>query len=60
VVGQTFFYLTHRPALLLLMGRSRYPRGLTREAAEHITAFSLRGLERLAARRREGRARRAS
>jgi AcrR family transcriptional regulator len=60
VVGQTFFYLTHRPALLLLMGRSRYPRGLTREAAEHITAFSLRGVMSLAAGRREGRARRAS
>jgi len=60
LVGQTFFYLTHRPALLLLMGRSSYPRGITREAAEHITAFSLGGLERLAAGRREGRARRAS
>jgi len=52
IVGQTFFYRTHRPALLLLMGRARYPRGLTREAAEHITAFSLGGLERLSAARR--------
>jgi AcrR family transcriptional regulator len=52
LVGQTFFYLTHRPALLLLMGRKRYPGGLTREAAEHITAFSLGGLERLAVERR--------
>jgi AcrR family transcriptional regulator len=60
LVGQTFFYLTHRPALLLLMGRSSYPRGLTRDAAEHITAFSLGGLDRLAAERREGRARHAS
>jgi len=56
IVGQTFFYRTHRPALLLLMGRSRYPRGLTREAAEHITAFSLGGLERLVAARRSRRA----
>jgi len=59
LVGQTFFYLTHRPALLLLMGRSQYPRGITREAAEHITAFSLGGLQKLAAERREERARRA-
>jgi AcrR family transcriptional regulator len=60
LVGQIFFYLTHRAALLLLMGRSRYPRGHTREAAGHITAFSLGGLERLAAEHREGRARHAS
>jgi AcrR family transcriptional regulator len=59
LVGQTFFYLTHRPALLLLMGRSRYPRGIEREAAAHITAFSLGGLEKLAAERREERARHA-
>ena len=62
LVGQTFFYLTHRPALLLMMRRSRYPRGIEREAAEHITAFSLGGLEKLAAQhreQREGRARRA-
>jgi len=49
IVGQTFFYRTHQPALLLLMGRERYPRGLAREAAEHITAFSRGGLESLAA-----------
>jgi hypothetical protein len=41
---------------LLLMGRSRYPRGLTREAAAHITSFSLGGLEGLAAARRAQRA----
>lgn len=60
LVGQVFFYLTHRPALLLLMRRVRYPRGIEREASEHITAFSLGGLERLALQRRAGRARRAS
>jgi hypothetical protein len=53
VVGQTFFYLTHRPALLLLMGRKRYPSNLTREAAEHITAFTLGGLAQLAGGRSE-------
>lgn len=52
IVGQTFFYRTHQPALLLLMGRERYPRGLAREAAEHITAFSRGGLEGLASARR--------
>ena len=52
IVGQAFFYRTHRPVLLLMLGRARYPRGLTREAAEHIMAFSCGGLERLAAARR--------
>jgi AcrR family transcriptional regulator len=60
VVGQAFFYLTHRPALLLLMKRERYPSGFTREAAAHIARLTLGGLERLTAERRAGRARRAS
>jgi AcrR family transcriptional regulator len=51
IMGQVVFYLTHRPALLLLMGRRRYPKGFLDEAAEHVTLFSLGGLERLA---REG------
>ncbi len=59
IMGQTFFYRTHRPVLLAVMGRARYPRGTEREAAEHITAFSLGGLERIAAARRKGRAGRA-
>ncbi len=52
IVGQTFIYRTHRPALLLMMGRERYPRGLTREAAEHIMAFSCGGLAHLVASQR--------
>jgi hypothetical protein len=60
LVGQTFFYLTHKPALLLLLGRKSYPRGLTRVAAAHITAFSLGGLEKLAAEHRPEGARHAS
>jgi AcrR family transcriptional regulator len=48
VVGQVFFYLTHRPVLLLLRGRRGFPRGFVDEAADHITAFSLGGIERLA------------
>jgi AcrR family transcriptional regulator len=56
VVGQVFFYLTHRPVLLLLRERRGLPRGFVDEAADHITAFSLGGIERLArggAQRRE-------
>ncbi len=52
IVGQAFFYRTHRPVLLLMMGRAHYPKGLTREAAEHITAFSLGGLDQLSESRR--------
>jgi len=59
IVGQTFFYRTHRPALLQLMGWKRYPRGIEREAAAHITAFSLGGLEQITANRPNGRVRRA-
>jgi len=59
VVGQTFLYLTHRPALLLMMGRKRYPSDLTRVAAEHITAFTLGGLAQLAGERGEQGARHA-
>jgi AcrR family transcriptional regulator len=55
--GQVFFYLTHRPALLLMMGRRRYPRGFVDEVAEHVTEFTLGGIERLRARRRRRSAR---
>jgi hypothetical protein len=34
------------------MDRKRYPRGIEREASQHITAFSLGGLDRLAVERR--------
>jgi len=60
IVGQAFFYQTHRPALLQLMGRVRYPRGFEREAAEHITAFSRGGLDQLVAARRKTRSARAA
>jgi hypothetical protein len=56
VVGQVFFYLTHRPVLLVLRGRRGFPRGFVDAAADRITEFSLGGIERLArggARRRE-------
>jgi AcrR family transcriptional regulator len=48
VVGQVFFYLTHRPVLLLLRGRRGFPRDFVDQAAAHITAFSLGGVERVA------------
>jgi hypothetical protein len=55
VAGQAHFYSTHRPGVLLLRGRSEYPRGFVRETAAHITEFSLGGIERLAAERRRAR-----
>jgi AcrR family transcriptional regulator len=51
VVGQLFFYRTHRPALLQMMGRRAYPRGFEKEVAEHVLAFSLGGIRRLASER---------
>lgn len=58
IVGQAWFYATHRPALLLLLGRQRYPRGFAREMAAHILRFSLGGLGALASRRSRRPARR--
>jgi AcrR family transcriptional regulator len=48
IVGQVFYYRTHRPALLQMMGRRAYPRGFEKEVAEHVLAFSLAGIEKLA------------
>lgn len=56
-VGQVAFYLTHRPALLLMMERRTWPRGFVDEVAEHVTEFTLGGLERLRSRRRARRRR---
>lgn len=56
-VGQVAFYLTHRPALLLMMERRSWPRGFVDEVADHVSEFTLGGIERLRARRR-GRSRR--
>jgi AcrR family transcriptional regulator len=54
IVGQAFFYRLTRPAMLLLMGVREYPRGFSRELAEHIVEFSLGGMARLAAAARRG------
>jgi len=50
MVGQVVFYHVMRPAVLRFMGRDEYPRGFGRQLAEHILAFSLGGMDRLAAR----------
>jgi len=58
LMGQALFYRFAMPAMLQMMGRSSYPRGLARSLAAHITTFSLRGIDRIAAgraRRRRGR-----
>jgi len=57
-MGQVAFYLTHRPALLLMMGRRSWPRGFVDELADHVTEFTLGGVERLRAVRAGRRGRR--
>lgn len=51
IVGQALFYRLTRPATLRIWNLPEYPRGLSRQLAAHITAFSLGGLEHLARRR---------
>lgn len=48
VMGQTIFYLTHRPALLLMMRRRAYPAGYLDRIADHVVAFTLGGLDGVA------------
>ena len=55
IVGQTFFYLTHRARAAAADGPLAAIRAGSRaRPPTHITAFSLGGLEQLAAQRREG------
>ncbi len=54
VAGQAVFFFTIRPALLERWGLRAYPPGFTKEVADHITAFSLGGLDRIARRGRRG------
>jgi AcrR family transcriptional regulator len=53
MVGQVVFYHVMRPAVLRFMGRDGYPRGFGQQLAEHILAFSLGGMDRLAGRARK-------
>jgi TetR/AcrR family transcriptional regulator, regulator of cefoperazone and chloramphenicol sensitivity len=48
IVAQALFYRFTMPATLKMWGLRQYPSGLARQLAEHITEFSLGGLERLA------------
>lgn len=51
VVGQGLFYRWSMPAVLQMLGLPDYPRGFGAELTEHITEFSLGGMEQMAARR---------
>jgi len=51
VIGQGLFYRFTRPALLEMLAIDEYPGTLAAELTDHITDFTLGGLERLAARR---------
>jgi AcrR family transcriptional regulator len=55
IIGQALFYRFTMPATLRLWGLPVYPRGCARQLAEHITEFSLGGLERLAGTKRASR-----
>lgn len=52
IVGQALFYRFAMPAVLRQHEWAEYPRGITERLAEHITAFSRGGMERLGGRRR--------
>ncbi len=49
LIGQVLLYRFMMPAMLLMLGWREYPRGFTRQLADHIVEFSLGGLDRLAA-----------
>ena len=55
IIGQGLFYQFTRPALLEMLAIEDYPRSLAAELTDHITDFSLGGLEQLAAQRARGR-----
>ena len=48
-MGQAIFYRYAMPAMLQMMKRTTYPRGLARELAAHITEFTLGGIDRVVA-----------
>ena len=55
IVGQVFFYRQMLPALRLMIGRRELTRPWLRATAEHITEFSLGGMQHIAARGRRPR-----
>jgi TetR/AcrR family transcriptional regulator, regulator of cefoperazone and chloramphenicol sensitivity len=60
IVGQVVFYRFAMPAMLYMFGWSAYPANLPEDLAAHISEFTLGGLERLSARQRTPRTRRAA
>jgi AcrR family transcriptional regulator len=54
IAGQMLFYRFAMPAMLHMLGREEYARGTAAKIAEHITAFSLGGAERIASKRKRG------
>jgi AcrR family transcriptional regulator len=57
IVGQALYYRFTMPAMLLLLDMKSYPRGYTKDLAEHIAEFSLGGLARVSGGGRRRRAR---
>jgi TetR/AcrR family transcriptional regulator, regulator of cefoperazone and chloramphenicol sensitivity len=57
IVGQIFFYRDMLPALQLMVGERHMTRAWLQAAADHITEFSLGGMERIARSARRGRPR---
>ncbi|MCC6640228.1 MAG: CerR family C-terminal domain-containing protein [Deltaproteobacteria bacterium] len=49
VVAQIYFYVSHRPVILQMTGRTRYPRDFVRSVADHVSRFSLAGIDAIAA-----------
>lgn len=58
IIGQALFYQFAKPAVLRVLGETRYSKDLAVDVADHITAFSLGGLA-AASRPRERRRSRA-
>jgi AcrR family transcriptional regulator len=54
IAGQVLFYRFAMPAMLHIQGRDEYPRGMTADISEHITDFSLGGVERVRSKRKRG------
>jgi len=53
IAGQVLFYRFAMPAMLHLQGRKKYTRDAATTIADHITAFSLGGAARIAAKRKQ-------
>jgi hypothetical protein len=60
ILGQALFYHFCKPAMLGILGANSYPRAWALQLAEHITAFSSGGINRLAHSRTAARSARPS